>query len=375
MALRYEDFVSVRPGSLAGKYLRMFWQPVYMSDSLAVGRPAPVRILDEDFTLYRGEDGSAHMVAPHCPHRGLTLAVGRVVGNNIECFYHGWTFSAGGQCLAQPAENPGYADKVQIASYRVCERYGLIFAYLGEGAPPDFPELDIYVDGGLIQNRASFRPWAFFAQIENGVDETHFNFVHRRTKFDDIGMNDTMPTLSCEETEYGMLRTATRGNSVRKGHFLMPNWSLSSKYEHDEGWTNHVVWRVPVSDDSHISFMADTIAKTGANADAYRIAQDEKKKRRAAYAPAIETVQKILTGAMHPDDIAPDHPDIIMIQDGVACMGQKAQRDRGADLLGASDRQVGMVRRLWNRELSALRDGGALKQWRIPHGLATTRGV
>jgi 5,5'-dehydrodivanillate O-demethylase len=130
-----------------------------------------------------------------------------------------------------------------------------------------------------------------------------------------------------------------------------------------------------VSDDSHISFKADTIAKTGANADAYRIAQDEKKKRRAAYAPAIETVQKILTGAMHPDDIAPDHPDIIMIQDGVACMGQKAQRDRGADLLGASDRQVGMVRRLWNRELSALRDGGALKQWRIPHGLATTRGV
>ena len=225
MAVRYEDFVSVGPGSLAGRYLRMFWQPVYISERLAVGRPAPVRILDENFTLYRGEGGSAHVVATHCPHRGLTLAVGRVVGDNIECFYHGWTFSGRGQCLAQPAENPGYADKVRIASYPVCERYGLIFAYLGEGAAPDFPELDIYDGAGLVQNRASFRPWAFFAQIENGVDETHFNFVHRRSKFDDIGMNATMPTLSCEETDYGMLRTATRGDSVRKGHFLMPNWS------------------------------------------------------------------------------------------------------------------------------------------------------
>ena len=303
MAVRYEDFVSVGPGSLAGRYLRMFWQPVYMSERLVVGRPSPVRILDEDFTLYRGQSGFAHLVAPHCPHRGLTLAVGRVKGDQIECYYHGWTFGAGGQCVAQPAEHPGYADKVHIASYPVCERYGLIFAYLGEGTQPEFPELDIYDGAGLVHNRASFRPWPFFTQIENGVDETHFNFVHRRTKFDDIGMNDTMPVLSCEETSYGMLRTATRGNSVRKGHFLMPNWSLSSKYEHDEGWTNHVVWRVPVSADSHISFMADTISKTGPEADAYLLAQDEKRKRRNAFAPALEVIPKILSGVMHPDDI------------------------------------------------------------------------
>ena len=56
-------------------------------------------------------------------------------------------------------------------------------------------------------------------------------------------------------------------------------------------------------------------------------------------------------------------------------MGQKANRDRNADLLGGSDRQVSMIRRLWNRELRALRDGGALKEWRIPRGLATTRGI
>ncbi len=374
MALRYEDFVSVDAASLAGRYLRMFWQPVYLSQKLEIGRPVPVQVLDESFTLYRGESGEAHLVAPRCPHRGLSLAVGRICADNIECFYHGWSFAPDGQCIAQPAETRGFAEKVSIASYPLIERYGLVFAYLGRGDAPAFPELDFYSGEVNIQNKASLRPWPFFAQIENGVDETHFNFVHRRTKFDQIGMNDTIPQLSCEETDYGMLRTAVRGDNVRKGHFMMPNWSLSSKFEMDEGWTDHVVWRVPVDPGSHISFMAD-IAYGARNDVALRAAQEERSRRRALFTPALDLIRQILDGEKHPDDIPPGHPDIIIIQDGIACMGQCAQRDKSLDLLGASDRQVNMIRRLWNRELSALREGMPLKKWRVPKGLTTTRGV
>ncbi len=123
MALRYDDFVSVGPASIAGRYLRLFWQPVYLTERLQIGRPAPIRVFDEEFTLYRGQSGKAHLVAPRCPHRGLTLAVGRICGDNIECFYHGWSFASDGQCVDQPAEAGGYADKVRIASYPTIERY------------------------------------------------------------------------------------------------------------------------------------------------------------------------------------------------------------------------------------------------------------
>lgn len=375
MAPRCEDFVSVGPDALAGRYLRMFWQPVHLSSRLKIGRPVPVRILGEDFTLYRGHGGEAHMVAARCPHRGLSLAVGRVMGDEIECYYHGWRFAPSGQCVAQPAERCGYAEKVRIPAYPVRESRGLVFAFLGEGEPPDFPTLDIYEPGCYVQNRASERPWSFFSQIENGIDETHFNFVHRGTKFDDIGMNDEMPELSCEETEYGMLRIARRGDNVRKGHFLMPNWSLSSKYEHDEGWTNHVVWRVPVDDDRHISFMADVIYKTGSELERYHAMQREKQLRRKLFPSAIDVIKSALAGKTHPDDVPADHPDIILIQDGVACMGQSLRRNRGEDLLGASDRQVNMIRRIWNRELAALRDGRPLTSWKTPSNLMTTRGV
>lgn len=58
-----ESIVYTGPGTLAGRYLRMFWQPVYRAEDLAPGRAMPIRIMSEDFTLYRGEGGIPHVVA------------------------------------------------------------------------------------------------------------------------------------------------------------------------------------------------------------------------------------------------------------------------------------------------------------------------
>ena len=79
MAIQYEDVVSVGAGSLAGRYLRTFWQPVFVGRLLESSLPQPLKILGSEFTIYRAETGDAHVVDPRCPHRGQTLAVGRVV--------------------------------------------------------------------------------------------------------------------------------------------------------------------------------------------------------------------------------------------------------------------------------------------------------
>src|SRR4029453_13891072 len=90
------------PGTPAGKYLRRFWQPVYHSVDLKAGAPVPLRILGEDFTLYRGESGGPHLVAPRCPHRGTRLSLGHIEGDALRCFYHGWKFAPDGKCIEQP---------------------------------------------------------------------------------------------------------------------------------------------------------------------------------------------------------------------------------------------------------------------------------
>lgn len=72
----YTDFAHTGPGTLAGRYLRSFWQPVYLARELQPGRAVPIRVMGEDFTLYRGEGGAPHVMAFRCAHRATQLSTG-----------------------------------------------------------------------------------------------------------------------------------------------------------------------------------------------------------------------------------------------------------------------------------------------------------
>jgi len=89
---KHLDFIRTGPKTLAGKYLRMFWQPVFCSHELAAGRAAPIRILGEDLTLYRGESGTPHVIGFRCAHRKTQLSIGWIEGDCLRCFYHGWKY-------------------------------------------------------------------------------------------------------------------------------------------------------------------------------------------------------------------------------------------------------------------------------------------
>ena len=65
------------PGTLAGRYLRRFWQPVYHAADLPPGRAVPLRVLGQDHTLYRAEGGSLHLTQARCPHRATLLSADR----------------------------------------------------------------------------------------------------------------------------------------------------------------------------------------------------------------------------------------------------------------------------------------------------------
>jgi 5,5'-dehydrodivanillate O-demethylase oxygenase subunit len=73
--------------------------------------------MSENFTLYRGEGGTAHVVAFQCAHRGLQLSVGWVEDDCIRCRYHGWKYDATDQCIEVPTEPESTAKTVGIRSY------------------------------------------------------------------------------------------------------------------------------------------------------------------------------------------------------------------------------------------------------------------
>src|SRR5262245_10142052 len=172
---------STKPGTPAGRYLRLFWQPVYVAENLKAGKATPVRIMSEDFTLYRGEDGQAYAVASRCAHRATQLSVGWVEGNCIRCRYHGWKYDSTGQCVEQPGEASGFTEKVRIKTYPLEEYIGLIFVYLGEAGAPPLPRLPrSLTDVAFVWSYGHSRPCNYLNGLKN--DPTHLAFTHRDLK-------------------------------------------------------------------------------------------------------------------------------------------------------------------------------------------------
>jgi 5,5'-dehydrodivanillate O-demethylase len=375
-AADYTDFAHTGAGTLAGRYLRRFWQPVYVADALEAGHAKPIRIMSEDFTLYRGEAGTAHLVDFRCAHRGTQLSTGWVEGDCIRCFYHGWKYDGSGQCVEQPAEDAGFASKVRIRSYPIREHLGLLFAYLGDGDAPHFPPFPAFQGEGLLEADGELFPCNYFQQFENSTDEVHLSFVHRQGASHQ-GLYD-LPRITAEETAYGMVRHGTRASGdVRVSLHLMPNVTRviippMAGLQGAGGWRDTYLCFVPVDDEQHRAFVAQFIHVTGEAAEAYRAQRECYQAVCAAARPSSEAAADVLAGKLRVADV--EHPDLVIVQDKVAQAGQGAIADRTRERLGRSDVGVVLLRRIWERELRALATGRPLKQWRCPDDMAPALG-
>ncbi len=361
------------PGTLAGRYLRMFWQPVFVASDLLPGRPQTIRIMSESYTLYRGESGAPYLVAPICPHRQTQLSLGWIEAENIRCFYHGWMFDGTGKCVEQPAEPQPFCDKVPIRAYPARERFGLIFAYLGEGDPPEFPHFPAFEEKAteLIWAESITRHCNYFQNLENAVDTVHVGFVHR-TQPGTIDGRFNSPLCFAEESDWGVVyETKRKDGSYRKTLLGMPNSFnlilLSFEGDTDALWQEAIQWYVPIDDETHRAFMIRRFLVD--DADAPRFIERIRATVAKRTGNNLELARAILAGKIRLEDVDPASVDFFRLQDDVVQMGQGAITDRSRDRLGRSDAGVIMVRKLWTRELKALAAGQPLKRWHRPADL------
>ena len=75
-----ELMTRVGPGTKCGALMRHYWHPVALADELPAERPAkPVRVLGQDFVLFRDERGRHGLLDRDCPHRGAEFGQRRRV--------------------------------------------------------------------------------------------------------------------------------------------------------------------------------------------------------------------------------------------------------------------------------------------------------
>jgi len=373
----FRDFVHTGPGTAAGRFMRTFWQPVFVAKDLEPGAAKPVKLMLEDFTLYRGESGKPYVVDFRCAHRQTQLSAGWVEQECIRCFYHGWKYDGTGRCIEIPGEEEPVAARVKIRSYPVQEYLGLIFTYIGEGEPPSMPRYPECEGPGILDVLSKgIWPCNYFSQLDNAGDPIHIPYTHREARRR-VGIETPVRRIVPEETDYGIKYTTStsKGENVVR-HFFMPNIvQLITNLRHDGILLDdspsggavmpRLVWQVPIDDQNFVAFVVTYIPLTGDKAE--KVHELRRQIHKDDGPTPQEIGSAILAGKLRIRDVeVPDVYKLIQVEDYVAQVGQGATPDHSRDRLCRNDIAVVLLRKIWERELRAVVDGRSLKQWRRP---------
>jgi phenylpropionate dioxygenase-like ring-hydroxylating dioxygenase large terminal subunit len=254
------------------------WHPVLKSEELH-RQPVEVKLAGESIAVFRTASGKLAAVANACPHRRLKLSAGTVVGERVQCRYHGWRFDGCGN-----GESPG-APKLTTCTtpYDVREDHGLVWLK-SHGSAAEFP--DVSMPGWFhICTYRHLVP----ASLELTVD--NFNEIeHSATVHDTFGYDlDRLHEVSVKyETTDSSVRVVNAGPTkrihpffallinIRNGDLFHDDWTtrFSPVYSvFDHWWTSPdgrreamVRWRlyifyVPV-DDHTTQVVSITYAKS-----------------------------------------------------------------------------------------------------------------
>jgi hypothetical protein len=368
----------------AGRLLRLYWQPIALAEELAGPRPVKaVRLMGQDLVLFRDEAGRLGLLDRACPHRGADLAFGRREHGGLRCPFHGWLFDVAGKCLQMPAEpaDSRYCERIRQASYPVREVNGLIFAYLGAGEPPAFPDFDCFLapDSHVFAFKGHM-DCNWLQALEVGIDPAHASFLHRfeedestatgygkQFRAASIDSNIPMsallreyprPKIDVEPAPFGLRLLTRRQLNERQTHLRVTNLLFPNAFVIPmSGEMLITQWHVPVDDGTNYWFALFTSYGRAVDKDEmrrqrlelYQLPDYKPRLHRGnnwGYDPE-EQRTKTFTG-MGFD---------INLHDQWACESLGPIADRTREHLGTSDKAIIAYRRLLLRSIEQMEKG------------------
>jgi phenylpropionate dioxygenase-like ring-hydroxylating dioxygenase large terminal subunit len=161
-----------------------------------------------------------------CCHRSAPLSAGVVIGNDIQCGYHGLVFDRAGRCVRVPSQAkvpPGAA----VRSYPVVERHRWIWLWMGIADKADaslIPDMYWHGDprwrmiGDYFHVKCHYQ-----ALLDIQLDNTHSRFVHPGSLGND-GALATPPRIRREER-------ALHGARLMPNSDPPPIWRRAADYK------------------------------------------------------------------------------------------------------------------------------------------------
>ena len=341
----------IGPGTSAGAVLRCYWQPAALVEEMERGLPLPVNLMGERLALVQ---------------KGSALELVTRKGTPGE-----------------PAVSHPSSVELDLAgpSYPTVIKSGIVFAYLGEGAPPAFPNFDCFrADDSHVFAFKGLWECNWLQALEIGIDPAHASFLHRflededpadsygkqfRDKVDRTNLTVTQvlreyprPEIDVEETDYGLKITALRHMEGGQTHVRITNQifpeAICIPMSREMIITQ---WHVPVDDENCYWFTVFTSFKDPVNKDLMRAQRLEEhdlptyapKKNRTnhyGYDPKEQATETYTGMGMD-----------INVHDQWAVEGMGAIQDRTREHLGRSDKAIIRYRRMLRQAIKALESG------------------
>ena len=180
-------------------FLRNTWYVAAWEREIGDG-PYGTTILGQRVAIYRLSDGTYAALDDACPHRKLPLSMGRVVGDHLECGYHGLTFDCTGSCVKAPT-NGSVPQGAVVGSHPVVARYNLLWIWMGDPALADSTSIfDVrhwdHPAWGTTDGDDMVVACNYLYIVDNLLDPSHVAWVHRSSfagaGTDDVPMETTV---------------------------------------------------------------------------------------------------------------------------------------------------------------------------------------
>jgi phthalate 4,5-dioxygenase oxygenase subunit len=237
--MRKEDneyLTQIGPGTPMGTLLRRFWMPVLLAHEVPGPNedPVRVRVMGENFLVWRDAAGELGLFEEYCMHRRVSLSLARCEGDGLRCIFHGWKFDVHGNVLETPNLPPSNGTRRRHAPvYPVRMGGGLLWAYLGPAdKQPDFPDYE-FMRLPEDHSYASRQIWNvnFVQGLESNLDSSHIGILHNNSAFfgqrteratpdlrDVIIWNDDRPTIAVKDHPGGFFSAAIRDVELNGEH-------------------------------------------------------------------------------------------------------------------------------------------------------------
>ena len=159
------------------------WYFVTKSSDIKKEQVKGFQICGQEIVVFRDNENKLHSMDAYCPHMGTHLGVGKVVGKNIQCFFHHWKFNGNGECVDIPCSTQNkerIQAKARNQSYKVVEHFGAIWVFPAStpefelASFSEFPSEDVIFEFGTPYERTCHH----HITMINGIDPQHLKTVH-----------------------------------------------------------------------------------------------------------------------------------------------------------------------------------------------------